>query len=54
MIFTTFADESSARNADNINHEQLLAGFADEGESCAEMWRDLVEIWNFDSLILIY
>jgi hypothetical protein len=54
MIFTAFTDESPAWSAGNAKHEPLLSSFADESESCVEMWRDLVEIWNSESLILIY
>ncbi|MFM8333827.1 MAG: hypothetical protein ACKN9T_19320 [Candidatus Methylumidiphilus sp.] len=43
MAIKVVTVESSAWNADNINHALVLGEFADESEALTEIWRDLVE-----------
>ena len=53
MFFPAFADESSAWNKDDINGRQI-ARFTEDTESCSDLWKALAEIWNLQSLIIIY
>jgi len=52
MTIKVLTVETSAWNADDIKHAQILGEFAEESEALTEIWRDLVQKKHYQAYLL--